>query len=523
MSRQRGKPSLFRAAGIVGGFTLLSRIFGFVRDMIIANFFGTHAAADAFFVAFRIPNLLRRLTAEGALSAAFVPIFAKTLLQDRERAFRFANNLLFTMTIGLTFIVVAGILCAPFLLKIIAVGFADDPAKFELTVALTRLLFPYLLFVSLAAIMMGVLNSLDHFASPAAAPVLFNISIILSVIFLYDSFDLPVYSLVVGVLAGGVLQLAIQIPFAARRGFRLAPFINLKSELLKKVMMLSVPAALGFAVAEVNMFVDTILASLLKEGSVSYLYYGNRVILFPLGVFGIAMSTALLPRLSFEAGENNTAKMVGTFSQSMRGTMFLIIPSTIGLFVLREPIIKVLFERGEFDSTATANTAIALAYYCLGLLAFSGVKMAVSAFYALGDTKTPVKAASWAMVVNIVLNLLLMGPLEHGGLALATSLASFFNLAILLYLLRKMWGGIDGKNIAVSFARFTLASVGMAVFILLLERAVDPFTVTGLTLSIIAGGGVYFLLCGLAGIEEMKLLTSVVKGKITGRTGFDET
>lgn len=513
MGHRQGQGSLFRAAGVVGSFTLLSRIFGFFRDILIAYYFGTHAVADAFFMAFRIPNLLRRLTAEGALSSAFVPIFAKTLMQDRNRAYRLANNLLATTTMVLTLVVVLGILFTPQLLSVIAAGFTDEPEKFELTVLLTRLLFPYLIFVSLAALMMGILNTLHHFSSPAAAPVFFNISIILSVIFLRETFDLPVYALVAGVLMGGVLQLAIQIPFAIREGFRFFPVFDLRSKLLRKVFMLTAPATVGFAVAEVNIFVDTILASFLKEGSVSYLYYGNRLMLFPLGVFGVAMSTALLPMLSFQAGERNSMKMIETLSDSLRAIMFFILPSTVGLILLREPIISVLFERGEFDSVATFNTGIALAFYAVGLLAFSGVKVVVSAFYALGDTKTPVKVASYAMLLNILFNLLLMGPLEHGGLALATSLSSFVNFLALIYLLRARLGGIDGYKILKSLFVLSLASAAMGIFIFLCWGLIDPFTVTGLVVCIVSASLFYFMVTWLLGVKEIRSIWSAVKAK----------
>ena len=517
MEATETKRSTFRAAGVVGSFTLLSRVFGFARDMVIANFFGAAAVADAFFIAFRIPNLLRRLTAEGALSAAFIPLFAKTLKTDREEAFRLANNLLCTLTFFLVLVVTLGIVFSPALLNVIAVGFTDEPEKFELTVQLTRLLFPYLIFISLAAIVMGILNTLNHFAAPAASPVLLNISIILSVLLLKDIFSLPVYSLVVGVMVGGILQLGIQIPFAVRQGFKFFFLVDLKSKLLKKVLLLTAPAVLGFAVAEINMFVDTILASLLKEGSVSYLYYGNRLVQFPLGVFGIAMSTALLPTLSFQAGDNDPGKMAETISRSFRMVMLLIIPSTVGLIVMREPIINVLFERGEFDPVSTVNTGIALAYYSVGLLAFVGVKIFVSGFYALGDTKTPVKVASFAMVINIALNLALMGPLEHGGLALATSLSSFFNLAVLVVLIRKHLGKIDGFSIFKSLFLFLLASAVMAGFLFIGWDWFFPngYTVTGLALSIVPATMIYFAVVWIFRMDELHSIAAAVKKRFT--------
>ena len=520
MTEGKGRiKSLTGAAGTVGAFTLLSRLLGFVRDIVIANYFGTKGAADAFFMAFRIPNLLRRLTAEGALSAAFIPLFTKTLLKDRAKAFRLANNVLFHLTLFTTAIVIVGIVFAEPLLKLIAIGFVDDPEKFQLTVSLTRLVFPYLIFVSLAAIMMGILNSMHHFAAPAAAPVMLNISLIVCAIFLRDYFELPVYALAVGILIGGILQLAIQIPFAMKSGFVFSFVFDPRSDLLKKVMLLTLPATLGTAVAEINMFVDTMLASMLQEGSVSYLYYANRLVQFPLGVFAIAISTALLPALSHHAGKNENEKLIETLSAALRGAMFLIIPSTFGLIILREPIIEVLFERGAFDNAATLNTAFALAFYAIGLLAFSGVKLFVSAFYAIGDTKTPVKIAIIAMLINIVLNIILMGPLKHGGLALATALASWVNLLGLGYLLRKRFGNIDGITLFKSFLATTLISLAMAAAIWSAWSVVfvGGFTAGGLALIILLASLFYLACSFIFGQSEAKRFAALVKGKLTGR------
>ncbi|GMT42700.1 MAG: putative lipid II flippase MurJ [bacterium] len=515
-----GKTSLFRAAGTIGLLTLFSRILGFLRDIIIANYFGTRAAADAFFMAFRIPSLLRRLTAEGALSAAFVPLFAKTLLKDRREAFRLANNLIFHMTLFTTLIVVAGVTFTPWLLKIIAVGFIDDPQKFQLTVNLTRLVFPYLLFISLAAIIMGILNSLHHFAAPAAAPILLNVSFILCIILLRDFFELPVYALAAGVLIGGFLQLAVQIPFAVKNGFVFSFVFDPRSALLKKVVLLTLPATFGVAVAEVNMFVDTMLASMLKEGSISYLYYANRMMLFPMGIFAISISTALLPALSYHAGKNEPQKMIEKLSASLRTMMLLIMPSMVGLIALRVPIIEILFERGAFDHSSTLNTGFALACYSSGLLAFSGVKLFTAAFYALGDTKTPVILATLAMVLNIVLNLLLMGPLAHGGLALATSIASWVNIAGLAIILRKRLGTIDGPSLLKSFTITGTASVVMAAFIFFSWEFFfgGGHSPAGLILIITSASILYFILCWIMGSKEIKHFAVLLKEKFGGKT-----
>ncbi|MBI5178873.1 MAG: murein biosynthesis integral membrane protein MurJ [Nitrospinae bacterium] len=509
------RPSVFRAAGTVALFTLLSRIFGFVRDMVVANYFGTRAMADAFFVAFRIPNMFRQLTAEGALSAAFVPLFTKTLMEDRQKAMRFANNLLVTLTVFLTLFVVVAIIFTPLLLKVIAYGFTDEPTKFELTVHLTRLLFPYLIFVSLAAVLMGMLNTFHHFSSPAASPVMLNIAIILSAVFLRDFFELPVYSLVVGVLVGGFLQLAIQVPYVLKEGFTFRFIFEPGAEQIRKIVTLTIPATFGIAVAEINLFVDTMLASMLNEGAVSYLYYAQRIVQFPMGVFGVAMSTALLPTLSYQSGANEGHKMVETISQSFRMTMFLIIPSMFGLFVLREPIIQLIYEHGEFTHLSTQNTAFTLAFFSIGLLAFSGVKIFVSAFYAMGDTKTPVKIAATTMMLNIVFNLVLMGPLQQGGLALATSLSSTINVAALAILLRKRLGGLDGKRMLRTFGLIVGASLIMSATIYLLWDVLfgAGYTVLNFTVMLGIATLVYFVSTRLLGLEEMQFVLAALKRK----------
>ncbi len=517
MGEHKPRPSVFRAASTVALFTLLSRIFGFARDMVVANYFGTKSMADAFFVAFRIPNMLRQLTAEGALSAAFVPLFAKTIIDDREKAFRFANNLLTVLTIFLTGITVLGIIFAPLLLKGFAAGFTDQPEKFQLTVHLTRLLFPYLIFISLAAVFMGMLNTMHHFSSPAASPVMLNAAIILAAVFLRDAFELPVYALVVGVLAGGVLQLAIQVPFALRHGWSFRWNFRPGDELIRRIVFLTIPATFGIAVAEINLFVDTMLASLLDEGAVSYLYYAQRLVQFPMGLFGVAMSTALLPTLSAQSGRQETGLMVETLSKSYRATMFLIIPSMVGLFVLREPIVQLIYEHGEFTHLSTRHTAFTLAFFCLGLLGFSGVKIFVSAFYAMGDTRTPVKIAAVAMVLNIVFNLILMKPLQAGGLALATSLSSTINMLALVWLLRKRLGGLDGARIWNSFGRIALAAGAMAAVIYAGWGSIfgGGYTVAGLAVMMVLAAVAYLAATAMLKLEEIGYVTAALRRKFS--------
>jgi len=456
------KEYLTRAAGSVAIATLISRLFGYVRDMIIADLFGARSAADAFFVAFRIPNLLRRFTAEGALTAAFIPVYSEALKRKgKPGAFPIICNLVTILTALLMIVTAGGVIFAPWIVKVIAPGFTSDPHTYELTTQLTRIMFPYLLVISIAATFMAALNSMGRFFIPAIAPALLNISIIVCALLFYDKFEEPTIALAIGVLIGGVLQMAVQVPPLLKLGFRYVPSFDLKDVATRKIGALMIPAAFGMAVAEINVFVDTILASLLPEGSVSYLFYGNRLVQFPLGVFGVAVGIAALPIMSREVAEGKTGKLAGLLSHSLRMILFVSIPSTVGLIILSNPMINTLFERGQFDETARVGSALALSMYAVGLVAFAGVKVTVSAFYSLQDTSTPTKVAAWCMALNVALNLLLMGPLKHGGLALATSISSMVNILALLWLLRKRLESIDGYKIARSGAIMLAASVIM--------------------------------------------------------------
>jgi putative peptidoglycan lipid II flippase len=481
-----------KAAGVVGAATLLSRILGFVRDVVVAWFFGAGLAADAFFVAFRIPNLLRRLFAEGSLTISFVPVFTEYLYSrgDKE-AFRLARSCWWLLTLILLAVSLLGILVAPWIVRIIAPGFFAVPEKFALTVLLTQIMFPYIFFIGLVALAMGILNALGHFAAPALAPVLLNVAMIGSVALISPYLEKPSLGLAIGVMIGGALQLALQIPFLIRKGFHLMVKGPLYHSAVKRIALLMTPAVFGAAVYQINIFVGTLLASLLPEGSVSYLYYADRLVQFPLGVFAIALATAVLPSLSRQAATGDMEGLRSSFSHALRLVFFITIPALVGLIVLREPIVRLLFERGAFDPTTTDMTAMALLYYAVGLWAFSGVRIVVATFYALQDTKTPVKMAVISLLANIILSVLLMGPMRHGGLALATSLASGLNLMLLVLALKKRLGRIGGRDILQSAVKSTMSAALMGTMILFVTKWVAPQTVSGSWyLLTLVGGGV---------------------------------
>jgi putative peptidoglycan lipid II flippase len=510
-----------RAAGVVGIYTFLSRVLGLLRDMLIANFFGSGMFADAFFVAFRIPNLLRRLFAEGSFSVAFIPVFTEYLRKRTREDVVLLVRAVFTLLILiLTVASILGMAFSPLIVRIIAPGFGAGGEKYALTVLLTRIMFPYIFLVSMLALFSGILNAMKHFTAPAMAPIFLNLSMIAALILLAPYMRNPTIGLAIGVIVGGIAQMLLQVPFVLKKGLSLAPRWLPSHPALRRIGILMLPTIFGSAIYQINQLVGTLLASLLREGSVSYLYYADRLVQFPLGVFAIAISTAVLPSLSREAADSNFEGLRGTISHAIRLTMFITIPAMVGLIVLREPIVRLLFQRGAFDSPATDMTARALLYYSVGLWAFAGLRVFVSAFYSLQDTTTPVKVAVIAMVLNLILSLILMRtPLEHGGLALALSLASTMQLIILILLLRRRIGGIEGKAVLGSMAKSVLSSMIMAIGIYWFSGKLLAATATGSTVNLacgvllVMGAGIliYLVSARLLGCRELASVRNAVR------------
>lgn len=513
--------AMTRAAGVVGFWTVLSRVLGFVRDMVIALFLGAGPGADAFFVAFRIPNLLRRLSAEGAFSAAFIPTYVETLQKDgSSEAARLARITFTFAVIVLGVVTFLGIVFSPWIVRVVAPGFFDNPFKFELTVHLNRIMFPYIFLVSLVALASGVLNSMGHFGAPAAAPVLLNVAMIASVTVFCSYFNVePFYALAWGVVAGGILQILLQLPFLVAVGVGLRLDFHFRYPALKKVGRLFVPAAFGGAVSQINVMVGTILASLLPVGGVSWLYYGDRIMELPLGIFGIALGTAVLPSMSRQATSGDLTALSRSVSFALRLTAFFTIPAMVALILLRTPIISVLFQRGHFTALDSSETAYALLGYSVGLWAFSGLKVVTQAFYSMMDTRTPVWVAIGAVTVNLVAGLLLMGPMKQGGLALATSLAAAFNVAFLFAILIRRLGQFPTAEFADSIARISLASLIMAIPLLYGSTLGDwerGFTTTnGLVLAgcIMVGLVVFAAAAYLLRCKEMRSLLSLLRDR----------
>ena len=450
---------IIKNAALVGFFTTISRILGLLRDMVIAGMFGAGMATDAFFVAFRIPNVLRRLFAEGALTVSFIPIFKEAYARGGAKEAKEVSDIVFTfLSFILAIVVILSIVFAPSIVTLIAGGF-DNPEKFELTVYLTRITFPYLFLISLVALAMGVLNSVGHFAAPAAAPVLLNIAIILSAFILGPFLGEPVLSLAIGVVAGGIFQVILQVPVLIKRGYFPSINFDFRNPSLKRLMCLMAPALFGIAVYQLNIFISTIIATYLPEGSVSYLYYADRFFQLPLGIFVVSLATAVLPTMSEQAAEGRLDHMRESLSFSLKVIMFITLPAAAGLLAVSIPVFSLFFQRGKFDYLTTVKTAEALQYYAIGLWAIGGVKIVVPAFYAMQDMKTPVWAAFAAFITNIVFSLILMGPMEHSGLALATTISAIFNLALLVFVIRARVGAIVDGSVVVSFLKSIVSSI----------------------------------------------------------------
>ncbi len=460
----RREAGLARAAGVVSLATLVSRALGLIREQVFAAFFGAGFAVDAFQVAFRIPNLLRDLFAEGAMSAAFVPTLTKVQERDgREAAMRLANLVVNFLLVTVSVVCLLGVLFADRLVPWMAPGFGQVPGKLELTTQMTRIMTPFLLLVALAAAVMGVLNTRRVFFVPAIAPTMLNLALIAAGFVLSPlcpRFGLhPIVGMAVGVLLGGLGQLLIQVPSLYAQGFRWRPAISFRDPGVLRIVTLMAPAAIGLAATQVNIFVNTFLASLLQQGSVSWLNYAYRLMQLPIGLFGVAIATVTLAEVSRHAARREMPELKRTISFSLRFGLFLTLPATMVLMALAHPIVALLYQHGRFNARDSWQTAQALWGYALGLSAFSAVRVLVPVYYSLGMTRIPVTISFVTIAVNIVLNVLLMHPLQHRGLALATSISSVLNFTLLFEMLRRKIGPMGGRALARSGAKIFLASL----------------------------------------------------------------
>ncbi len=456
--------------------TLLSRILGLARDIVIARFFSAGDAADAFFVAFKIPNFLRRLFAEGAFSLAFVPVLTEYRNQFSAAETReLINRVAGTMGFILLVLTAVGIFASPLLISVFAAGFIDQPDKFKLTADMLRITFPYILLISMTAMAAGILNTWKRFLVPAFTPVLLNLSMIGCAMWLSPQLDMPITALAWGVLIAGVLQLLFQLPFLYREGLLPKPAWGWKHAGVQKIIKLMIPALFGSSVAQINLLFDTFIASFLISGSVSWLYYSDRLLEFPLGVFGIALATVVLPNLSEAHYKEGATHFGQTLGWAIRLSLLIAVPASIGLFLLAQPILSTLFEYGEFANHDTMMAAYSLMAYSLGLPAMILIKILANGFYARQDTRTPVRIGIQSMCLNMVLNVIFVVWMlktdfvaPHVGLALATTGSAYFNALMLALTLKRdaIFDKTGGHSLTL--LKVLVACAAMALVILLL-------------------------------------------------------
>lgn len=505
--------SIIKSATVIGIATFCSRILGFVRDIVIARLFGVYVYAQAFVVAFKIPNLFRDLLGEGAANAVFVPVFSEyTVKHTKEEFWELANVVFNLLLVILMAVTILGIVFAPFIVRIIAPGFIADPYKLETTVRLCRILFPYILLVSLAAYAMGILNSLKHFTVPAFAPCLLNISVIICAIVYGEG----IKGLASGVLIGGILQLGVQIPVLYKKGFRLKGALRrFRHPAAKMIFKLMIPRLFSSSIYQLNNLVDSIFGSLsaiVGEGGVAGLYFSYRLIQFPLGIFSNALSQVILPAFSIQVLDDNREKMKQTLSFGLRAVFFVMLPASAGFMVLSKSIISTLFQGGKFDAYSTLITSKTLVFYSIGLFAYGAIKILQSCFFALKDTLTPAKVSFLALIINILLNSLLIFPFGLAGLSLATSLSGINTFFILFFILKKKISPFDIKPVLSSFIRILIASICMGGICYLVSSygvlsGANTFNkILNLMIAVISGLFSYVIFCFIFKVSEMREL-----------------
>ena len=516
-----------RHAGLTGVATLTSRVLGLVRDQVLAALFGAGNDMDAFVVAFRIPNLVRDLFAEGAMSAAFVPTFTQELTRrGRRDAWRLGNNVLNALLIVTAVFVVAGVVFARPLVELYAGDFASVPGKLELTVRLTRVMLPFLTMVAVAAAAMGMLNSLHHYFVPALSPAMFNVATIVGAFLLVPLMPRlglpPIMAVAFAALAGGLGQIAIQWPALRREGFRYERLFDPRDPGLRRVLILMGPGTIGLAATQVNLFVNTLLATSQGTGAASWLTYAFRLMYLPIGLFGVSIGTAVLPAVSRHATVGDTAGIRRTVSRGIAMMLMLNVPATVGLMVLATPIVQFLFERGHFLPADTAATAAALRLYAVGLIGYSAVRIASPTFYAIGESRTPAIVSVSAIAVNVIASVALVRAIGFQGLALGTSIAAIVNATLLLWLLHRRLGGMDGRRLLVTLLKVTVSSIVMAVTAVVIQYAMDrvaPGTrlaPQAIRLGATIGGSLAVLavMANILGVEALREAVEMVQARV---------
>ncbi|MGE0450066.1 MAG: murein biosynthesis integral membrane protein MurJ [Vicinamibacterales bacterium] len=516
-----------RAATLAGAATLTSRILGLVREQVLAALFGAGNEMDAFLVAFRIPNLLRDLFAEGAMSAAFVPRFTRHLtMHGRADAWRLGNNVVNALVVITGTLVAVGYVFSRPLVTAYATSFADVPGKLELTLLLARVMLPFLTLAAIGAAVMGMLNSLRHYFVPALAPATFNVVAILFALLLTPVMPAvglpPIMSVTLAVVLGGATQIAVQWPSLRREGFRYRAVLDPRDPDLRKVLLLMGPGTIGLAATQVNLFVTTLLATSEGVGAVSWLQYAYRIVYLPLGLFGVSIATAVLPEVSRHAALQDRAAVRRTVSHGLALMLTVNLPATFGLIALSHDIVGLLLERGRFTAQDTAATAAALSLYAVGLVGYSTTRIASPVFYALGRNRIPVALSAISVAVNLLCSLLLVDIIGFSGLALATSLAALVNASICVLLLRRQLGGLDGARLASTALKVAAGSAAMWLTVVtvngwLYQIASHGSTLTrAATLMVSIGAGLIVLTAAakLLRIEPFEEIAAQARGRV---------
>ncbi|NKB37805.1 MAG: murein biosynthesis integral membrane protein MurJ [Gammaproteobacteria bacterium] len=507
------KKRLFKSTLIVSAMTTLSRIFGLLRDVVIATVFGPGAGVDAFIVAFRIPNFLRRLFAEGGFSQAFVPVLSEYKEQRGEGEVRaLVDQTSATLSLVLFAVTIIGVVAAPILIYVFAPGFSSEPEKQLLAADMLRITFPYILFISLTAMAGGVLNTYGQFAVPAFTPVLLNLFLISFAIWLAPELEEPIVALAWAVLAAGLAQLLFQFPFLARLKLLPRPGLNRDREGVRRILNLMLPTLFAVSITQINLLIDTIIASFLESDSISWLYFSDRLMEFPLGVFGVALATVILPSLSRQHSGGEREQYSATMDWALRLVFLIAIPAALGLAVLAGPMLTTLFQYKAFTALDVHMSSQSLMAYAVGLPAFIFIKVLASGFFSRQDTVTPVKIGVVAMLSNVILNLLLVGPLAHAGLALATSLSAFINAGLLYYFLHKRQHYTPSSGWFFYLTRIVVGVLLMGVLINTLAPNIEVWLnwdvykrVANLGFWIIAGTLVYFVSLIILGIRPKQM------------------
>jgi putative peptidoglycan lipid II flippase len=535
----RKPPSVAQNASVVSIAVMASRILGLVRDQVFAIFFGAGLQYDAFLAAFRIPNLLRDLFAEGALSAAFVTTFSQVLeTKGQKEAVRLSNRVATLTILVISVICVAAWLCAPLLVRALAPGFFDVPGKAELTIQLTRIMIPFLLLIALAAQAMGVLNAQNVFGIPAIASAFFNLGSIIAGLLLGFAIGpaigwSAIEGMAFGTLVGGFLQFAVQWPSLLRTGFSYRPMISLSDPGVRQIVRLMAPAIIGTAAVQINVFVNTNFASSIIDpatgavanGPVSWLNYAFRFMQFPIGVFGVAIATAMLPPLSRSSARNDLVQFRETLAHSLALVFFCCVPSAVGLAVLGRPIVALIFEHGRFTAFDTIQTGNALAAYSIGLAGYAAIKVLSPAFYALNDARTPMLVSLGSIVVNYAMNSLLVGPFGHVGLAFSTSTVALVNFLLLALFMRRRLGWLEGRRLGSTLIRIGVASIAMGFVAWIVAEGLRSLPLPTVSLhfvqvvgSIASAAIVFYVVCRVLQVKELDEAITTIAGRFVRRS-----